>query len=190
MLICCAWNLLNAREHNSMKTSSMRSWVLLQKLIGTQFFSIVNPTRCSNFSNLFYFWGNTQHVSDGLSVHHQEFKAVQTATDICQKDNAFCLLANRQQYLFDIYLLLYVQCGTPDDGRKDRPKHVEFYVTMRGPMNIRFTFIGLRSLVCCKGWRPGHFAPDKYLFLPPKVSLLWRSGGVCVVTWYQELCWR
>ena len=29
--------------------------------------------------------------------------------------------------MFDIYLLLYVQSWTPDDGRKDRPKHVECY---------------------------------------------------------------
>jgi len=36
-------------------------------------------------------------------------------------------LASSQQYLFDIYLLLYVQSWTPDDGRKDRPKHVECY---------------------------------------------------------------
>ena len=27
--------------------------------------------------------------------------------------------------LYDIYLMLYVQPSTPDDGRKDRPKHVE-----------------------------------------------------------------
>jgi len=27
--------------------------------------------------------------------------------------------------LYDIYLTLYVQSWTPDDGRKDRPKHVE-----------------------------------------------------------------
>jgi hypothetical protein len=26
--------------------------------------------------------------------------------------------------------------------------------------------------------------------IPPKVLLLWRSGGACVVTWSQELCWR
>ena len=38
---------------------------------------------------------------------------------------ADCLPASRQQYLFDICLLLYVQSLTPDDGRKDRPKHVE-----------------------------------------------------------------
>jgi hypothetical protein len=35
----------------------------------------------------------TLHVSDGLSVHHQEFKTVHTATGICQTDTATCLLA-------------------------------------------------------------------------------------------------
>jgi len=29
--------------------------------------------------------------------------------------------------LYDIYLMLYVQPWTPDDGRKDRAKHVEWY---------------------------------------------------------------
>ena len=37
-----------------------------------------------------------------------------------------CPPASRQQYLFDKCLLLYVQSYTPDDGRKDRPKHVHF----------------------------------------------------------------
>ena len=54
----------------------------------------------------------TLHVSDGLSVHHHEFKTVHTATGICQTDTAVCLLASRQQYLFDICLLLYVQSST------------------------------------------------------------------------------
>ena len=47
------------------------------------------------------FWNDTLHVSDGLSVHHQEFKTVHTATGICQIDAAVCL--------FDKCLLLYVQ---------------------------------------------------------------------------------
>jgi len=34
------------------------------------------------------FWDDTVHVSDGLSVHHQEFKTVHTATGICQTDTA------------------------------------------------------------------------------------------------------
>jgi len=33
-------------------------------------------------------------------------------------------LASRQQYLIDKCLLLYVQPWTPDDGQKDRLKHV------------------------------------------------------------------
>jgi len=36
-------------------------------------------------------------------------------------------MLSSQQYLFAIRLLLYVQSLTHDDGRKDRPKHVEFY---------------------------------------------------------------
>jgi len=32
----------------------------------------------------FYFWNDTLHVSDGLSIRHQEFKTVHTATGICQ----------------------------------------------------------------------------------------------------------
>ena len=36
-------------------------------------------------------------------------------------------LQSSRQYLFDICLLQYVQSLTPDDGRNDRPKHVECY---------------------------------------------------------------
>jgi len=53
--------------------------------------SRVNPTRCNNFSNLFCFRDNTLHGSDGLSIHHQEFKTVHTATGICQADGSICL---------------------------------------------------------------------------------------------------
>jgi len=87
----------------------------------TRYVSIVKPTTCINASNLSY-WRNTLLVSDGLSVHHQEFETVHTATN-----RYWCLLASSQQYLFDKRLLLYVQSLTPDDGRKDRPKHVECY---------------------------------------------------------------
>ena len=62
------------------------------------------------FLKFILFWNNTPHVSDGLSVHHQEFKTEHTATGICQQTDAVaCLLASRKQYLSDIYLLLYVQ---------------------------------------------------------------------------------
>jgi len=60
--------------------------------------SIVKPTRYTNVSNLLHF-GMTLHVLDGLSVHHQEFETVHTATGICQTDTAVRLLASRQQYI-------------------------------------------------------------------------------------------
>jgi len=34
-------------------------------------FLIIKPTRCTNFSSLF--WNKILHVSDSSSVHHQEF---------------------------------------------------------------------------------------------------------------------
>jgi len=52
--------------------------------------SVVKSTRCNKF---ILFWNGTLRVSDGLSVHHQEFKTVRTATGICQTDTAVCLLA-------------------------------------------------------------------------------------------------
>jgi hypothetical protein len=54
---------------------------------------LVKLARCTNVSNLVYFWNDTLHVSDGLSVHHQEFKTVHTVTGICQTATAVCLLA-------------------------------------------------------------------------------------------------
>jgi len=45
------------------------------------------------FLKFIIFWNNTLHVSDGLSVHRQQFKTTHTATGICQTDNAMCLLA-------------------------------------------------------------------------------------------------
>ena len=50
-------------------------------------------------SQIYFIWSDTLHVSEGLSIHHQEFKTVHTATGICQKDTAVCLLASGRQYL-------------------------------------------------------------------------------------------
>jgi hypothetical protein len=36
-----------------------------------------------NEMKLILFWNNILHVSDGLSVHHQESKTVHTASGIC-----------------------------------------------------------------------------------------------------------
>ena len=70
----------------------------------------------------FIFWIRTLHVSDSFSVHHQESSTVHTAIHTGLAD---CLLASSQLNLYDIYLLLCVQCYTPDDGQRNCPKYVE-----------------------------------------------------------------
>jgi len=48
-------------------------------------------------SHIYFIWSNILHVLDGLSVHHQEFKTVHTATGICQTDTADCLLPGTER---------------------------------------------------------------------------------------------
>jgi hypothetical protein len=48
--------------------------------IVTNFF-ILKPTRCTNFTNLI--WYETLHVSDSLSVHHQEFIHCTLSNGMC-----------------------------------------------------------------------------------------------------------
>ena len=48
--------------------------------IVTNFF-IIKPTRCSNFTNLF--WHETLYVSDSSSVHHQKFIHCTLSNGIC-----------------------------------------------------------------------------------------------------------
>ena len=62
--------------------------------------------------------------SDNISVHHQKSSTVHTAIHTGYAD---CLLASSQHNLCYIYLLLCVQCYTPDDGQRYCPKHVESY---------------------------------------------------------------
>ena len=58
----------------------------------TNFF-IIKPTRCTNFTNLF--WHETLRVSDSTSVHHQEFIHCTLSNGMCHP----CLCTN----LYDIY---------------------------------------------------------------------------------------
>ena len=46
---------------------------------------IVKPTDAPMYQ-IILFCNNTLNVSDSLSVHHQEFQTVHTATGICQTD--------------------------------------------------------------------------------------------------------
>ena len=45
------------------------------------------------FLKFILFCSSTLHILDGLSVHHQESKTVHTASGVCERDSADCLLA-------------------------------------------------------------------------------------------------
>jgi hypothetical protein len=89
--------------------------------------------------NLTFTWVQTSHhVSDSFSVHRQESSTVHTAIGICHTGYADCLLAGSGWNSFILiphavsitcmtYVLLCVQCWTPDDGQRNCPKHIEFY---------------------------------------------------------------
>ena len=65
---------------------------------------IIKPTRCTNFPNLFL---------EQNSTCFGEFLCLSSASS--------------QHNLYDIYLLLCVQCQTPDDRQRNCQKHVQFY---------------------------------------------------------------
>jgi hypothetical protein len=60
--------------------------------------------------------------------------------------------------LYDIYLTLYVQSRTPDDGRKDRPKHVDWY--------------SINSINCASSWYYYRNIPETLLPAKTQLSLL------------------
>ena len=95
--------------------------------------------RCTSFSNLFYllvalYMFRTVFPSIirslRLYIQHQVY-VKQILLTACWREqdgtSISFLLASSHQNLFDIYLMLYVQSWTSDDGRKDCPKHVECY---------------------------------------------------------------
>jgi len=56
-------------------------------------YSCSKTNQMHKFLKILFYFGITLHVSDGLSVHHVEFKTVHTAIDMCQSDTVVCLLA-------------------------------------------------------------------------------------------------
>ena len=60
------------------------------------------PNEMHLFLKFILFCSSTVHVSDGISVHHQESKTVHTASGVCQTDSADCLLAGTRWKQFHL----------------------------------------------------------------------------------------
>ena len=82
--------VLNSELNRVEKSFACRSG----RLISGEELSIVKSTRCT-ILKFILFLSNTLHVSDGLSVHHQESNTVHTASGICHAGSGGYLTATR-----------------------------------------------------------------------------------------------
>ena len=103
---------------------------------------MVKPTRCT-ISQIYFIFGTTLYMFRPISPSIiRSLKAVHTASVYVIQVLWLLTSGNEQpQDLCDIYMMLYVQSQTSDDGRRDRPKHVE--CCSKNKINLRY---------CASGW--------------------------------------
>jgi len=127
------------------------------------------------FLKFILFCTSTLHVSDGLSVHRQEYKTVHTASGICQTDSAYCLLAgtptSSQQNLYYIRMMLYE--GGLNSSRPNNEKN-EFII-----LNL-FLFFNIISL------KTNTFIPAMLQFHYPIPVVILRK--ICKIPLYSCNC--
>jgi hypothetical protein len=98
---------------------------------GYHLISIVKPTRCTIFRVYWILIYIFQTVfssiirSPILYIQHHVYLYVIQVTWLHASGHVPASMQSTN--LYDIYMMLYVQPWTTDDGRKDRPKHVEWY---------------------------------------------------------------
>ena len=121
-------------------------------------YSYKKPTRCTNFSNLFLkqnstCFGQVLCPSSGVQpcTHSNRYMSYR-----------FCLLlasgiiliplASRQHNLYDIYVLLCVQCQTPDDGQRNSPEHLQFCSKNKIEKLVHLFGFIIRMLYSCSAY--------------------------------------
>jgi len=144
-------------------------WIVLNFLQQNQLGTLISEI---------YFWNKSLHVSDSSSARHQAFFIVHTAIGICHTGYADRLRAGSgrnsvwscSQAVSKLVWrspLLCLQWKSPDDGRRNCPKHVEFYsknkfeklvhlvcfimtfITMHGHLNVKFAELLFMDICLC-----------------------------------------
>jgi hypothetical protein len=100
------------------------------------YLSTVKPTRCIIFEFIEYHstsFGQSFRPSSGVqdcthSIKYMSYRLVDCLLAGTRRNDFLLMPASKQSTnLYDIYLMLCVQSWSPDDGRKDCPKHVKWY---------------------------------------------------------------
>jgi len=90
--------------------------------------------------------------------------------------------------LYDIYLILYVQSWTPDDGRKDRSKHVEWYSVNSNNCASNWFYYVIQStnlydiylILYVQSWTPDDGRKDR----PKHVEWYSINSKSCASSWF------
>jgi hypothetical protein len=110
--VCSAPNCCDTEQRSASQPGSVAS--------GTSYITI----KMQHYT-IFFITVNALHVSGRFSAQHQELKTVHTESGICQACLLLPLAVAASK--FDIYQILCVQFSAPDDGRRNRLKHVELW---------------------------------------------------------------
>ena len=137
---CSRSSSVNSRVwelETSSKCGKIKSHIWCLEDRASWYIRITKPTRCTNFSNLFLEWnsacfGQSGCPSSGIqhctrSDRYMSYRFCWLFASGIRISSILIPLASSRQNLYDIYLLLRVQCWTPDDGQTDCPKHAVFH---------------------------------------------------------------
>ena len=118
-------------------------------------FLITKPTRCTNFSNLFLEWNSTcfgQFLcpsSEFFTVHTATVYVIQVCWKLVSRIRTECPDPAVWHDLYDIYHCRCVQWKTPDDGRRNCLKHVEFHSKNKFEKLVHLVGFIIRNLTWC-----------------------------------------
>ena len=153
---------------------------------------------------IYLFLWNALHVSDGSSAHQQEIKTVYTASGILPKLYCYLPLPWKSWNCSSIssttvagsskgftkYPMLYIQIWAPDDGRRNRLKHVEHFTEINKLCNVvSFWLYIIIRLRCKDPWTPKRIFYGVQLFIPILIlkTLRFPESRTCERTY--ELGW-
>ena len=121
------------------------SWVKFSESLA------IKPTRYSNFSNLFLEWNSTCFgqflcASSGVfhCTHSNRYMSYRFADSLWA--GAF---APAHKLSANLYILLCVQCKTPDEAKRNCPKHVGFHSKNKSEKLMHLVAFIVRALLRC-----------------------------------------
>ena len=125
---------------NDLGNTALYRISLLVFITEAECISIVKPTRCTIFSEFieyhFTCFGRTSRPSLGVQGCTHGIRSYRLVELQFRLVPASTQPANP----YDIYLMLCVRSWSPDDGREDRPKHVEY--CFQNKINLRYCASG------------------------------------------------